>query len=411
MSSATTAGDRVSDPLDDAVDAFALRAAGSMPPAEAAESLVSLRRSIDRLEGEFARLAAVVSESGEWKASGASSMPAWLSRTTGMARGRAGAAVELGEAMSVVPALDQAVRSGELSPASAAAVIPAIDDDGFRSVAELLISEIAGTTPSAAQRRVESWRAVNNPANDTERRRTAHDARTLTFRPLGDGMTHIEGVIPNETARSLRLALSHLAEQQRLDGSGRTRVQRQVDALGDLAAAYNRGEVTGGRNLPRIVVTMAISDLLARCGVGRDTFTGEIITSTEIDRMCCDAMIHRYVADQSGVPLNFGRGRRTASPNQFLAMVARDQGCRHPGCDRPPQWCEAHHLREFAARGGLTNLDEMVLLCQHHHHALHDDGWVLAGDPVHLTFTGPAGQRLDSFLPRSLPRHETKKAA
>ncbi len=143
---------------------------------------------------------------------------------------------------------------------------------------------------------------------------------------------------------------------------------------GDLAAAFHRGEVTGGRNVPRIIVTMILDELQSRVVVGRDAFSGEVVTSAEIDRLCCDAVIHRCVADQTGAILNFGRGRRTASPQQFLALVARDRGCRQPGCDRPPQWFEAHHLRPFAARGGLTNLDEMALLCHHHHHLLHGGG-------------------------------------
>ncbi len=208
-------------------------------------------------------------------------------------------------------------------------------------------------------------------------------------------------------ARSLRHALTRLADEQRLDQTGRSRRQRLVDALGELAEAFHRGEVTGGRNPSRILVTMTLDDLEARSGTGRDTFSGDVITSAEIDRLCCDSTIHRVVADQTGAILNFGRGRRTASPHQLLALVARDGGCRHPSCDRPPQWCEAHHLREFAARGGLTDLDEMALLCHHHHHAVHDDDWALSGTPTDLTFTGPDGQVLHSSLPAS----EVRQAA
>lgn len=411
MGSAKTAGDEVGDTLDAAVDAVGSLDLDALDPAQTARLLVRLGRTIDRLEGETARLAAAVDRSEVWRGSGAPSMPAWWSTQTGIGLGRARAAVELGQAMGDLPALDAAVRSGELSPAAAAKLLPAVADDGFAAVAGELIGEIAAMTPAQAARHVEQWRAAANPADDTERRRTAAEGRRLRFRPLDDGMTHIEGAVPNDTARALRLALAHLAEQQRLDNTGRTADQRRVDALGDLAAAHNRGEVTGGRNLPRIIVTMTVDDLASPRGAGRDTLTGDVITPAEIDQLCCDAIIHRYVADQTGATLNFGRGRRTASPNQHLALVARDHGCRHPGCDRPPQWCQAHHLRQFAARGGLTNLDEMVLLCHHHHHALHDHGWTLTGNPTHLTFTGPTGQTLHSPLPHDLPRRDTTIAA
>lgn len=386
---------------------------------EVEEMAVGLAAVGDRVGGELARFAHAVAESGSWREAGSTSAPAWLSRRTGIGFGRARGVVELGEAMAAVPELDAAVRSGGVSPAAAAAVVSAVGDDGFGAIARALIGELAGMTPARARRHVEAWRAAAHPVDDGERRRSAREGRTLTFTPIGEGMTHVVGVVPDETARTLRQAVAHLAEQQRLDGSGRTRRQRTVDALGELAAAYNRGEVTGGRNLPRIIVTTTLDEFLSTVGVGYDTFTGEVITSDEIDRLCCDAVIHRYVTDQAGATLNFGRGRRTASPNQWLAMVARDRGCRHPGCDRPPHWCEAHHLREFAARGGLTDIDEMVLLCHHHHHALHDDGWVLSGDPAHLIFAGPTGQVLHGLQPdsdpgtatRPLRGHDTKDAA
>lgn len=389
----------------------------ALEPGEASELLGALCNISDRLTGEIARVAAAVAQSGEWISSGATSMASFVSNMTGMAIGKARGAVELGDAMTVVPALDAAVRSGAVSPAAAAAVVPTIDDDGFAEVAAELIAELAGQTPAKAQRHVEAWRASANRDDDDARRSKAHEQRTLTFRSAGDGMTHIEGVLPNEIAQGLRRTLNHLAGQQRLDGTDRTRQQRSVDAVGDLVGAYERGEVVGGRNVPRLIVTTTLENLENRAGVATNA-EGELVTSAEIDQLCCDAKIHRYVADQHGAVLNFGRGRRTASPQQFLALVARDQGCRHPGCDRPPHWCEAHHLREFSAHGGFTNVDELVLLCHHHHHALHDSSWVLDGDTTHLVFTGPVGQQLHSTLharqttaQRTLPQHVTTNAA
>ncbi len=393
--------DAVSRTLTAAVDAVASLEGAALAPDEATDLAVLVSRSIDRLGGELARLSVEVEESGEWSTAGATSAAAHLSNSTGMAWGSARRTLELGRALETVPALERAVRSGDVSPAAAAKVVPMISEDWFDDAADALLAEMTGMTPTEAERHVAGWRAVAGPTDEIERRRTAEDRRSLTFRPLGDGMTHIEGSVPNRVAQSLRRTLKHLADQQRLDESARTVQQRRVDALGDLVAAYERGEVTGGRNLPRLIATMTLDDLEQRSGVAIDE-SGDALSSAEIDRLCCDAVIHRYVADQTGAVLNFGRGRRTVSPQQYLALVARDGGCRHPACDRPAGWCEAHHLREFAARGGLTNLDELVLLCHHHHHALHDSSWTLTGTPQHLVFTGPDGRRLDSPLPRHI---------
>lgn len=373
------------------IDAVALRSD------EGPNALTELIGLANRLGGEIARVAAAVDDAGEWRRSGASSMAAFVSNATGLGWGAARAATELGHAMNECGALDEAVRSGDVTPAAAAAVIPAISDDGFDAIAEELMAEVAGLTPTKTERHVEAWRAVANPVDDEQRRVDAVGRRTIRFRSVGDGMTEINGVVPNRIAQSLRRSLSHLADQQRTDQSERTGEQRRVDALGDLCTAFERGEVTGGRNLPRIIATMTLDDLEQRAGVARGTF-GENISSADIDQICCDAVMHRSVADQSGTILNFGRGRRTISPQQFLALVARDGGCRHPGCDRPPQWCEGHHINEFASQGGNTDLDELVLLCHHHHHDLHDRSWSLAGAPTHLIFTGPDGRTLNSRL-------------
>jgi hypothetical protein len=65
---------------------------------------------------------------------------------------------------------------------------------------------------------------------------------------------------------------------------------------------------------------------------------------------------------------------RTVPVNLWNALVVRDEGCRWPGCDRPPGWCEAHHVQWFSA-GGATRIDNLVMLCSRHHHRLHQPGW------------------------------------
>ncbi len=175
MAATAVSRERVEAALSDAIDLLGQLEPDRLDPADTAALLLELRRFIDRAEGEFARLATAVDESGEWRRTGASSMPAWLSEQTGMARGRARAAVELGSAMGEVPALERAVRSGELSPTAAAAVIPAIGDDGFADVAERLVAEVSGMTPTAAERHLERWRAVTDTADDATRRASARE--------------------------------------------------------------------------------------------------------------------------------------------------------------------------------------------------------------------------------------------
>ena len=88
-------------------------------------------------------------------------------------------------------------------------------------------------------------------------------------------------------------------------------------------------------------------------------------------------------------PLEVGRTSRIVTPAQRTALIVRDGGCVVAGCDRPPAWCEAHHLRHWL-HGGPTDLENLALLCRTHHRAVHEGGWQLTRDPDgRLTATPP----------------------
>ncbi|WP_160312719.1 HNH endonuclease signature motif containing protein [Jiangella alkaliphila] len=64
------------------------------------------------------------------------------------------------------------------------------------------------------------------------------------------------------------------------------------------------------------------------------------------------------------------------TPAQWVALVARDKGCAFPGCSRPAAWTQAHHVKHWAD-GGATDLNNLVLLCGHHHRSVHHRGWTV----------------------------------
>jgi HNH endonuclease len=87
--------------------------------------------------------------------------------------------------------------------------------------------------------------------------------------------------------------------------------------------------------------------------------------------------------------LEVGRTSRVVTAAQRAALVVRDGGCAVPGCDRPPAWCEAHHLVHWL-HGGATDLANLALVCRAHHRAVHEGGWRLTRQPDgHLTATPP----------------------
>lgn len=116
---------------------------------------------------------------------------------------------------------------------------------------------------------------------------------------------------------------------------------------------------------------------------------GSLLSASTARRLACHASVQRIVLGPTGAVLDVGRDYRTATPAQFVALIARDGGCAFPGCTRPAAWCVAHHIRHWID-GGETNLDNLVLLCGYHHRVVHHNGWdVVIG----------AGDRLPTFYP------------
>jgi hypothetical protein len=56
-----------------------------------------------------------------------------------------------------------------------------------------------------------------------------------------------------------------------------------------------------------------------------------------------------------------------------------------------------HHIRWWTPHAGTTDLPNLVLLCEHHHHLVHSKQWSVSGDANdELTFVGPSGRVMTS---------------
>lgn len=101
-------------------------------------------------------------------------------------------------------------------------------------------------------------------------------------------------------------------------------------------------------------------------------------------------MVH-WLEDTSGTTLDIGRRTRSIPPAIRRALERRDDGCRFAGCTAR-HYVDAHHVHHWAD-GGETKLDNLLLLCRHHHRLVHERGYGLAmpvgGEPV---FTAPNGR-------------------
>ena len=147
--------------------------------------------------------------------------------------------------------------------------------------------------------------------------------------------------------------------------------QRRAEALIEVCRrATTAGGAAPATTKAQIVVTIDLDTLKdAIRGAGR-THSGAVLSPATVRRLACDASIIPMVLGSQGQPLDLGRTRRLVTPALLAALWSRDKGCTFPRCGRPPQWCDAHHVRHWAD-GGHTALTNLTLLCAHHHTWVH----------------------------------------
>ena len=225
------------------------------------------------------------------------------------------------------------------------------------------------------------------------RERTAQHKRDLNVRDNHDGTQTVRWTDTDERIAKFKAALNPLATPQpAVDGTRdeRTPGQRRAAAMADLVdRALRFGDLPATRGYgAHIIVTISEDNLRTETGFGTTT-TGETLTAEAVRRIACDANLHPLHIDGNGIPLKLGRSQRLASPGQWLALIARDGGCVGPGCTRPPEWCQAHHIT-YWENLGPTDVDLMCLVCDHHHDDVHHRGWeIQIAEDGHPEFIPP----------------------
>ena len=141
-----------------------------------------------------------------------------------------------------------------------------------------------------------------------------------------------------------------------------------------------------------VTVHIDASDMTGHTG------DGTAIPAETCRRLCCDAGITPVIEDADGATLDVGRKTRTIPAAIRRALDLRDGGCQFPGCTHT-RFVDGHHIRHWAD-GGETRLDNLVLLCRHHHRLVHEGGFccerTTGGEIVFR-------DRRDQDLPSSMP--------
>jgi hypothetical protein len=128
---------------------------------------------------------------------------------------------------------------------------------------------------------------------------------------------------------------------------------------------------------------------------------GPLLSDADRQYLTCDATWEAWF-ERNGQPIGAGRATRTISRRLRRALEHRHPTCAVPGCGAT-RGLHAHHIRHWED-GGETELDNLVLLCPHHHRLHHRGGITITGPADRLTVTDSDGHTLS---PASLARPPT----
>ncbi len=297
-----------------------------------------------------------------------------------------------------LPTTSAAYRAGVLSGGQVAAIVAQLDDDTvalFADHEDELVPYLAPLTVAGVARAMAAWKSRASPNRLSRPSRSApapvqDPGRPLRARRLPRPRGWSGGGRGPAHGRQRRRCRSHPAT-------------RRADALVDICRFFldHQQSKSGGRHRPHVNVVVDLEAL--ELGQGGRVVDGPPLDGATVARMLCDCALHRVVTSGRSAVIDDGVATRTIAAPLWSALVIRDEHCRFPGCDRPSQWCEGHHV-VWVTHDGTTELANLVLVCARHHHRLHQPGWQAKLLPdATFEVTDPGGRVRATSPPRAEP--------
>jgi hypothetical protein len=362
-----------------------------------------LGRLLSATQGSLLTVVGELDRRQAWRAEGATSLAAWITQRLGVAEGTARSWAQVAEKLWDMPHLAQGLRVGALSFDKVRAAVelatPESDASVLRQAEECTVRQL-----------IDLVRANRGTSDDEAAKR--HDYRYLRF---NDARRAITAQLTEDAYAEVRAAIT--ARAQLFPSDGETPFdQRRADALLDICrGAVGRGgdgdgvgdgagggdgagtgTVSGAHGRPNFFIVAHTDLSFLRGGSGGAEIEGLGLLSREaIRRISCNATVALALDDAFGHTMFEGRARRFASDTQRREIQRRDRGCRFPGCANNI-FTDVHHIVHWIDQG-MTDLPNLVTLCDHHHHRVHEGKWQMTGNANGiLQFVGPSGRPMTS---------------
>jgi hypothetical protein len=378
-----------------------------------------------------ARLLKLIREFDEkecWAEQGFCSCAHWLNFKCGIGMNAAREKVRVARALVDLPKTEARLARGELSYSKVRAMTRIATADNE----EALLNVARHGTAHHVEKLVAKYRSAKRMQDAAVAEEQYRD-RELSHYYDHDGCLVIKARMPAEQGALIVKALEMAMEKDFVadsDNKEQRVAARRADALANIAETYMNNDEYSGSTADRyqvvVHVTAETSDLGDAADVTAETFRiedgphvtaetsriedGPHVTAETSRRICCDSTVIKIKEDESGEPLSIGRRSRTIPPAIRRALRVRDGGCRFPGCTHT-RFVDGHHIRHWAD-GGETRLDNLVLLCRHHHHLVHEGGFTCEkSNDGEVCFRDPSQQPLPTFseLPKVASEQDLKR--
>jgi hypothetical protein len=392
-------------------------------PAEelAADQLQGVLRGCARLRARVAaveaRALSALARLAPRGLDGASDLASWLARETHVTRAEAHRAVRRAGVLAALGERDAAAAQRTVMPASVDVVASVVPRSLWPAADELLRS---GCAPEELRLVAQRWvqdRTGNDGAASAAQQKASQELRNFMDHL---GMSQWRGKLTPADAAVVDNALDRVIDElwraqhptrepERKD-EPEPYPYRRAEALLEMARRTLAGNApatnTGAprRAQPSVVVVIDYQSLLGQLGCEpmRELIDGTPLPAATIRRLACDAGVLPVVMGGPSEVLDMGRRVRSATDAQRAAVMIRDRHCRFVGCTRRAGWSDVHHIHWWT-KGGPTDLNNLILLCGHHHHLVHEGGWQLRGNAQHFTIHRPDGTIFDPDPARGPP--------
>ena len=336
-------------------------------PVDDGEAIGQLGASLGAIQAALLERVARFDQQQRWMGMGATSMASWLVARLDVSYTTASGWVKTARALQELPTITKTLGEGRVSLDQVRALCRFATGDDEDEVLRW-----------ARDRAASELQAI---ARDHEGVTVAGDNVLFSDREVSwwwseDRRLHLKATLPPDYGVVVVKALERIAYQALPDEQG---FYEHVDARCADALLRVASQSIGADSDPdrATVVIHVDADVLGGDSGAALVEDGPLLPTETARRLGCDGRWQLF-ADFEGETVGIGRMSRRVPASLLRALRLRDRCCRFPGCERTG-WLHAHHLIHWA-NGGDTDLDNLILLCGHHHRFVHEGGWTISGD-------------------------------